>query len=88
MKADNGWRERGACLQQPDPELFFPIGSTGPAFRQVEQAKQVCAGCLVRDPCLEFAITTGVDHGVWGGLSEDERRALRRRSSRTRAHTR
>ncbi|WP_236706559.1 WhiB family transcriptional regulator, partial [Frankia sp. ACN1ag] len=65
-----------------DPELFFPIGTTGPAERQVEEAKAVCARCAVTADCLAWALDTGQDSGVWGGLSEDERRALRRQASR------
>jgi WhiB family redox-sensing transcriptional regulator len=78
------WRARSACLQA-DPELFFPVGTTGPAVRQVRQAKQVCAACPVRSACLEWALDERQDHGVWGGLTEDERRSLRRRTARHRA---
>ncbi|WP_374198573.1 WhiB family transcriptional regulator [Streptomyces scabiei] len=67
-----------------DPELFFPIGSTGPALEQIEAAKQVCNGCPVRAECLEFALDTNQDSGVWGGTSEDKRRAARRRRARRR----
>jgi WhiB family redox-sensing transcriptional regulator len=67
-----------------DPELFFPIGSTGPALLQVEDAKAVCRGCEVIETCLSWAVESGQDAGVWGGLSEDERRALKRRNARTR----
>ena len=59
-----------------DPELFFPIGNTGPALLQIEEAKQICRRCDVRDACLQWALEAGQDHGVWGGLSEDERRAI------------
>ena len=69
------WRHKAACLDE-DPELFFPIGNTGPALLQIEEAKQVCRRCDVRDACLQWALEAGQDHGVWGGLSEDERRAL------------
>ena len=74
------WRHRAACVNE-EPELFFPKGSTGPAILQAEEAKRVCRGCGVRDQCLNWALETGQDHGVWGGLSEDERRALKRRQS-------
>lgn len=80
------WRHRSACLDE-DPELFFPIGNTGPAILQIEEAKQVCRRCDVREQCLAWALEAGQDHGVWGGLSEDERRALKRRSSRSRVRT-
>src|SRR3954463_4234825 len=80
------WRHRSACLDE-DPELFFPIGNTGPAILQIEEAKQVCRRCEVREQCLAWALEAGQDHGVWGGLSEDERRALKRRNARTRVRT-
>jgi len=80
------WRDRSACLDE-DPELFFPIGNTGPAILQIEEAKQVCRRCEVREQCLQWALEAGQDHGVWGGLSEDERRALKRRSSRARVRS-
>jgi WhiB family redox-sensing transcriptional regulator len=80
------WRDEAACLKE-NPELFFPIGTTGPAVGQVERAKRVCAGCPVRQDCLQWALSAGVDHGVWGGLDDLERRALKRRAARTRLRT-
>ncbi|HYO20091.1 MAG TPA: WhiB family transcriptional regulator [Dermatophilaceae bacterium] len=77
------WHDRAACLSV-DPELFFPIGSTGPAILQVEEAKAVCRGCEVIETCLSWAIESGQDDGVWGGLSADERRAVKRRTARAR----
>lgn len=77
------WRSRAACIDE-DPELFFPVGTTGPAVVQIEEAKRVCARCEVREPCLEFALDTRQDAGVWGGLDEDERRSLRRKRQRSR----
>jgi WhiB family transcriptional regulator, redox-sensing transcriptional regulator len=75
------WRNRSACLDQ-DPELFFPIGSARPAHLQVEKAKAVCRRCEVALTCLKWAIESGQDTGVWGGLSDDERSTLRRRNAR------
>ncbi|MBO0850661.1 MAG: WhiB family transcriptional regulator [Pseudonocardia sp.] len=72
------WRDGAACLGE-DPELFFPIGTTGVGLRQVAQAKSVCRGCPVTGECLAWALDTGQLYGVWGGLSEDERLELRRR---------
>ena len=80
------WRHRAACRDE-DPELFFPIGNTGPALVQIEEAKAVCRRCAVIDECLRWALDTGQDSGVWGGLSEDERRALERRNARLRARS-
>jgi WhiB family redox-sensing transcriptional regulator len=57
---------------------------TGPAVDQIEKAKAVCARCTVTEICLQYALETGQDSGVWGGLSEDERRALKRRAARAR----
>ena len=80
------FQNRGACHGQ-DPELFFPIGNTGPALRQLEDAKQICRRCPVIDECLTWALKTGQDAGVWGGMSEEERRALKRRAARTNRST-
>jgi|SRR5699024_5997706 len=77
------WRSQAACLTE-DPELFFPIGNTGPALVQIEEAKAVCRRCDVVDTCLKWAMESGQDAGVWGGMSEDERRALKRRTARAR----
>jgi WhiB family redox-sensing transcriptional regulator len=72
------WRHRAACRDE-DPELFFPIGTTGPALLQVDEAKAVCQRCDAVDECLTWALDSDQDAGVWGGLSEDERRAVKRR---------
>jgi len=76
------WRHEAACRDE-DPELFFPIGTTGPAVVQIDEAKAVCRSCDVVSDCLDWAIESGQDAGVWGGLSEDERRALKRRQVRS-----
>ena len=68
-----------------DSELFFPVGTSGPALAQIQAAKQVCGRCEVVDSCLKWALESGQEAGVWGGLSEEERRALKRRTSRFRA---
>ena len=71
------WRERAAC-RHSDPDLFFPVGDTGPAVDHAEAAKAVCRQCPVRVDCLEYALTSNQDAGVWGGATEEERRKLRR----------
>ncbi len=71
-----GWRERAGCLDE-DPELFFPPGRAGPALTQIGRAKTVCGGCPVSVECLTWAMATGQDAGVWGGLSAEKRRDLR-----------
>jgi len=76
------WVHRARCKDE-DPELFFPIGTAGPAAAQVEAAKAICMQCEVRSECLVWAMATGQDAGVLGGLSEEERRALRRARRRS-----
>ena len=79
------WQDRAACRDE-DPELFFPVGTSGPALLRIEEAKAVCHRCPVMEQCRRLALETGQDTGVWGGLTEEERRAARRRASRA-AHT-
>ena len=71
---DQGWQESALCAET-DPEAFFPEkgGST-------REAKKICTGCEVRAECLEFALANDERFGIWGGLSERERRRLRRRA--------
>lgn len=71
------WRTGAAC-KDTDPDLFFPIGSTGAAVEQIDDAKAVCGTCHAQVECLDFALDTNQDSGVWGGLSEEERRDIRR----------
>lgn len=71
------WRADSAC-RDADLNLFFPAGVTGPAERQIREAKAICAACPVRQTCLSFAIETNQEYGIWGGTTEDERRVLRR----------
>ena len=74
----DNWRHHAVCRHE-DPDLFFPIGTSGPALLQTEQAKAVCRHCPVREQCLQWALDTGQSIGVWGGTSETERRAIKRR---------
>ena len=71
------WRINSAC-RDTDPDLFFPVGTTGPAIEQIASAKAVCGECDAQTECLEFALATNQDSGVWGGTSEEERRKLRK----------
>jgi WhiB family transcriptional regulator, redox-sensing transcriptional regulator len=80
------WRHNAACRDE-DPELFFPVGTSGPAILQVAQAKSVCHRCPAASDCLTWALQSGQDAGVWGGMSEDERRALKRRNARVRTRS-
>jgi WhiB family redox-sensing transcriptional regulator len=78
LAAENDhWRGLSAC-RDTDPDLFFPVGTTGPALEQIASAKAVCDTCIVQSDCLEFALMTNQDSGIWGGTSEDERRKLRK----------
>jgi WhiB family transcriptional regulator, redox-sensing transcriptional regulator len=67
-----------AACSTMDTLIFFPIGETGPAAPQVSLAKKICASCPVREQCLEFAIATIQNDGIWGGTTEDERRLIKR----------
>ena len=69
---EKGWQDLANCLGV-DPDLFFP--ERGASTRE---AKEVCKGCSVRAECLEYALSNGERFGIWGGLSERERRRLRR----------
>jgi WhiB family redox-sensing transcriptional regulator len=72
VEAELSWQERALCAQT-DPESFFPEkgGST-------REAKKVCTGCEVRAECLEYALAHDERFGIWGGLSERERRRLKK----------
>jgi len=69
---NDDWRAQGACVSA-DPELFFPIASSGLAMVQLRRAKVICGRCPVRRQCLEFALSMPDVHGVWGGTSDRER---------------
>ena len=75
--ADYSWRKDAAC-RDTDPDLFFP--ERGASTRE---AKEVCRGCVVRENCLEYALANGEKFGIWGGLSERERRRLRRQRAQS-----
>jgi WhiB family redox-sensing transcriptional regulator len=74
---DMRWVPSAACIGR-DPELFFPVGTSAAAATQTSLAKTVCRSCPVRSECLEWALMTCQDAGVWGGLDEEERRVIRR----------
>ena len=87
MITDTNWRDDAACLNA-DPDLFFPIGTTGPALDQIDQAKRICQACPVRKRCLAWALDLGAASGIWGGTTEIERRAMRRAANRQRNRAR
>jgi WhiB family redox-sensing transcriptional regulator len=83
------WRNGAACRTE-DPELFFPIGTTDRALAQLQKAKAVCHACPVQEPCLQWALSSepiGQESGVCAGLSETERRSLKRRAARSPQHS-
>nr|WP_279636164.1 WhiB family transcriptional regulator [Streptomyces olivochromogenes] len=65
-----------------DPDLFFPVGNSGPTLVQIDEAKAVCGRCPVAQQCLSWAVQTGQVDGIWGGMTESERRAVSRREVR------
>jgi WhiB family transcriptional regulator, redox-sensing transcriptional regulator len=71
------WARRAAC-RSAEPELFFPISSKGRSEADAARARRVCQSCPVRAACLEYALETRQRHGIWGGLTEDERHQLSR----------
>jgi WhiB family transcriptional regulator, redox-sensing transcriptional regulator len=81
------WREVAAC-RDADPDLFFPVGTAGPALRQIQEAKRICRACPAQAPCLAWALEHRVGVGVWGGTTDDERRAIRRPPERNRRSAR
>ena len=70
---DSEWMQHGLCRQLA-PSTFFPNDGVG-----VDVARRICATCPVQEPCLEYALTERIDHGVWGGASERERRRIAKR---------
>jgi WhiB family redox-sensing transcriptional regulator len=70
---DTNWMARGNCRDEV-PARFFPSDGVG-----VDHARRICATCPVREPCLEYALEQRIDHGVWGGASERERRRILKR---------
>jgi WhiB family transcriptional regulator, redox-sensing transcriptional regulator len=82
MTARVNWHEDVAC-RDADPDLFFPIGTTGAALRQMEEAKRICRDCPVQSTAWPGRWRTGLTDGVWGGTTPDERRVIRSLSRKT-----
>ena len=78
------WRDHAAC-RDADPDLFFPISTTGPALHEADQAKRICQACPVRAPCLDWALDHSQASGIWGGKTEEERSVIRRSRTALRA---
>jgi WhiB family transcriptional regulator, redox-sensing transcriptional regulator len=77
------WWSLAAC-QSVDPDIFFPGSATNPARAQLVAAKAVCGRCPVQAECLRYAMAAGPVHGIWGGLTQEERRLLRQREAKAR----
>jgi WhiB family redox-sensing transcriptional regulator len=71
------WRDHAAC-RRLDPDLFFPVSTSGASLPQIESARRVCQRCPVQARCLRWALDTGQVAGIWGGTTEEERRVLPR----------
>ena len=72
VEGDTAWMRHANC-RGCDPELFFPVRGD-----RINEACEVCAGCVVRIPCLDYAMVNNMQHGIWGGYSTRERRRIRR----------
>jgi WhiB family redox-sensing transcriptional regulator len=81
IRSANNWRAVGACLSA-DPDLFFPISTTGLGEKQITRAKMICAGCEVKRECLDFAMSHDLTDGIWGGSTPEDRQRERRRKRR------
>jgi len=75
---DTGWQDSSNCLGV-DPDLFFPERGAS-----TKEAKAVCRSCVVKEECLEFALVNSEKFGIWGGMSERERRRIRRQRAQER----
>ena len=76
--ADNSWQMKAAC-RGPQAAVFFPPPQFGRKDEKLERearAKEICATCSVKEPCLDYAVSIREPHGIWGGLNESERKAI------------
>jgi len=83
---DRSWRAEAECAKpEHDSEAWFPVGNTGPAMLLIQDAKDICNHrCPVVEQCAAFALRTGMPDGVWGGMSEEDRKTVKRRAARRR----
>ncbi len=76
-EADPSWRKDAACYSAGgETDLFFPVGTTGPAIEQIANAKAVCQACVAKLACLDYALQNNIQDGIWGGTTEGERRVM------------
>jgi WhiB family redox-sensing transcriptional regulator len=77
VRVNTTWREHAEC-RSGYVDLFFPAGDTGVLLNDIRAAKAVCERCQVQDDCVQFALETNQQDGIWGGTTEPERRRVRR----------
>lgn len=75
VDSDMEWRYRGSC-RGTDPDIFFPVRARGQAAIQARRAQRICRDCPVITICRDWALRTGQDCGIWGGLTEKQRRRI------------
>lgn len=77
------WQTQGACRDMDSNMFYYEDQERGPAKeKRIADAKAICAGCVVKEECLEFALTINERYGIWGGLTEEERQSVKRRRQR------
>lgn len=84
LQNDETWRKSAAC-RNSNPNLFFPEGRPSEVLKQSENAKLICRTCDSQAECLEYALSTYQNDGVWGGTSEKERREIQKERARREA---
>jgi WhiB family redox-sensing transcriptional regulator len=77
IEFSSDWRADSAC-RTADPDLFFPVAGGTAASKQIAKAQRICAGCPVKEQCLDYAMSTHEPAGIWGGTTPDERVRVRR----------
>lgn len=79
---NSNWYRAAACTGADDPELWFPVGEGAAAQQQTEKAQAICRTCPVIEQCLSWSLETRQDVGIWGGMTERDRRSVHRRKAR------
>jgi WhiB family transcriptional regulator, redox-sensing transcriptional regulator len=77
MRVSTSWRDHAAC-RDADPDIFFPIGESGPALDQIDEAKRICRTCPAQAPCLTWALEHQITDGIWGSNTPEERYVIRK----------
>src|SRR6202012_5073521 len=77
MRVSTSWRDHAAC-RDADPDIFFPIGGSGPALDQIDEAKRICRTCPAQAPCLTWALEHQITDGIWGSNTPEERYVIRK----------